>query len=123
MAALAALFDTNILIDYTRGIPEALHEITRFPERAISIITWMEVLAGEASENEIATRRFLSSFSIYPVSQEISEQAIIYRRLLRLKLPDAIILATAEIHNLQLITRNTRDFPVNSSRVHVPYKI
>ena len=36
------------------------------------------------------------------------------RRERRIKLPDAIILATAEIENRLLITRNTRDFPAGT---------
>ena len=41
-----ALFDTNILIDYLRGIPAAREELDRYETRAISVITWMEVLTG-----------------------------------------------------------------------------
>lgn len=41
---LGALFDTNILIDYLRGIPEARSELHLYEYRAISIITWMEVM-------------------------------------------------------------------------------
>lgn len=37
---VGALFDTNILIDYLRGIPAAREELERFEQRAISLITW-----------------------------------------------------------------------------------
>ncbi len=36
-----SLFDTNILIDYLSGIPQARAELERYSRRAISIITWM----------------------------------------------------------------------------------
>jgi predicted nucleic acid-binding protein len=34
-----ALFDTNILIDYLNAVPEALTELQRNTEKAVSIIT------------------------------------------------------------------------------------
>ncbi|MER8824178.1 hypothetical protein NKH70_31290 [Mesorhizobium sp. M0991] len=44
---VGALFDTNILIDYLNAVPRACEEIERFESRAVSIITWMEVMVGE----------------------------------------------------------------------------
>jgi predicted nucleic acid-binding protein len=41
-----ALFDTNILNDHLRGIPAARAEPGRYDDKAVSIISWMEVLAG-----------------------------------------------------------------------------
>ncbi|MFP3560880.1 VapC toxin family PIN domain ribonuclease, partial [Paraburkholderia sp. SIMBA_049] len=47
-----ALFDTNILIDYLGGVGGAKKELARYEYRAISIITWMEVLVGATPEDE-----------------------------------------------------------------------
>ena len=55
-----ALFDTNILIDYLRGIPAAREELDRHETRAISVITWMEVLTGAPPPHAQATRDFLA---------------------------------------------------------------
>ena len=41
-----ALFDTNILVDYLNAVPEARTELQRYTEKAVSIITWMEVMVG-----------------------------------------------------------------------------
>ena len=41
-----ALLDTNILIDFLRGIPAARDELNRHEEKAISVVTWMEVMAA-----------------------------------------------------------------------------
>jgi predicted nucleic acid-binding protein len=49
MVGTKVLFDTNILIDHLNGIDLAGVEIRRSPDRAISIITWMEVMAGSNS--------------------------------------------------------------------------
>ena len=38
-----ALFDTSILVDYLNAVPEARTELQRYTEKAVSIITWMEV--------------------------------------------------------------------------------
>ena len=46
MGALDSLFDTNILIDYLKGIPFAVAEIDGSASRAISVISWREVMAG-----------------------------------------------------------------------------
>jgi len=123
MVGAHALFDTNILIDFTLGIPAARKEMARYRNRAISIITWMEVMAGVDSTQEAAARAFLATFTVHAVTPEISEQAVLFRKKLRIKLPDAIILATAEIEDLLLITRNTKDFPPRLPRIRVPYKI
>ena len=117
------LFDTNILIDFIAGLPQAKKELSRYSSRSISIATWIEVLTGVAPNQESMARAFLKSFTIYHTTEEISEQAVLVRRRLRIKLPDAIILATAEVEDLLLVTRNTRDFPEGMSGVRVPYKI
>ena len=117
------LFDTNILIDYLSGVAPARDELARYPEPAISIVSWMEVLVGAAPDVELATRRFLSRFTIVEVDRAVAERAVIIRRGRRIRLPDAIIQASAEIHSMLLVTRNTRDFDSTSPSVRVPYAL
>jgi predicted nucleic acid-binding protein len=117
------LFDTNILIDYLGGIAPARDELARYPEPAISIVSWMEVLIGAAPEVEPATRRFLSRFSIVEIDRAVAERAVVLRRGSRIRLPDALIQASAEIHAMLLVTRNTRDFDSTSPSVRVPYAL
>jgi predicted nucleic acid-binding protein len=117
------LFDTNILIDYLSGIPQARLEMERYSQRAISIITWMEVMAGSTQEDEKQIRGFLLTFSILPVIAEIAERAFVLRRQRKIKLPDAIIQATAQVEDRLLITRNTRDFPAHDPDIRIPYKL
>ena len=40
------IFDTNILIDYLNGTPQAKAELTLYTDKAISIVTWMEIQVG-----------------------------------------------------------------------------
>ena len=43
---MKAVFDSNILIDYLKGIPSAAQEINQFENKNISIISYIEVLVG-----------------------------------------------------------------------------
>jgi hypothetical protein len=121
---MKALFDTNILIDYLNGIEAARLELTHYDERLISSITWMEVMVGAASdEEEIRLRAFLGRFETVPVSVEVAERAVELRRRHRMRLPDAIIWATALEASCLLVSRNTRDFPETHPGVRVPYRV
>lgn len=124
MSGAAILFDTNILIDHLNGEKRATQEIRRSPGAAISIITWIEVMAGAAgAEEEALLRTFLTNFHCLPITGPIAERASENRRVRRIKLPDAIILATAETAGRQLVTRNVRDFPKGMRGVRMPYQV
>ncbi len=118
-----ALFDTNILIDYLSGIPQARREMEHYSNRAISIVTWMEVMPGTTAADERQIRSFLLTFGILPLTSDVAEQAVVLRRLRKIKLPDAIIQATAQMEDRILITRNTRDFPGHDPNIRIPYKL
>ena len=121
---VAALFDTNILIDYLQGYEAAAKEFARYDEHVISRITWMKVLVdAETSDEENSARTLLEMFTVVDVNLAISEEAIRLRKKDRLRLPDAIILATANINRCLLVTRNTKDFDPKNPSIRVPYKI
>ncbi len=123
MVGTNALFDTNILIDYLSGVETAREEMERYRDRSISVITWMEVMAGAMPEHEIKTRAFLTTFLSLPVTAAVAERAVALQKQRRIKLPDAIILATAQTGDRLLITRNTRDFPAGDAGIRVPYQL
>jgi predicted nucleic acid-binding protein len=118
-----ALFDTNILVDYLNAVPKARTELQRYTEKAISIISWMEVMVGATSDVEVATRSFLGSFDVIALDGEIAERAVNLRRKHHIKLPDAIIWATAQAHALLLVTRSTKNFSSDDPGVRMPYKL
>lgn len=120
---VSGLFDTNILIDYLNAVGEARDELARYEGKAISIISWMEVLVGADPAVSDATRAFLGGFELVAVNGDIAEQAVILRRAHRIKLPDAIIWASAQSEGMLLVTRNTRDFPTGDPGVRVPYTL
>ena len=118
-----ALFDTNILVDYLSGVEASKKEVERYDERLVSIITWMEVLVGAADEAEAdVLEMFLRDFRVVDLTRKIAREAEDMRRgRRRIRLPDAIIWATARVESALLITRNTKDFPADTPGVRVPY--
>lgn len=120
---VGALFDTNILIDHLNAVPQARDEIARFDDRAISIITWMEVMVGASADLVEPTRQFLDSFEIVALDDTIANRAVALRRVHRIKLPDAVIWATAQTAGRLLVTRNTKDFPPDDPGIREPYAL
>src|SRR5476651_2705387 len=119
---MRGLFDTNILIDYFNGEQRAKTEIDLYNFHAISIITYIEIIVGlQNMEDSEAIKKFLLRFSIINVDIPIAERTATLRKKYKLKIPDAVILATAEHHQCLLITRNTKDFPQTIPIVRVPY--
>jgi predicted nucleic acid-binding protein len=124
VGAVSELFDTNILIDHLNGIAKATRELKQSSAPAISMITWIEVMTGASSPaEETVLRSFLLNFECLPVSSAVAERAAQVRRQMKIKMPDAIILATAEVTGRELVTRNVKDFPSGMRGVRVPYRV
>jgi len=118
------LFDTNILIDHLNGIPQARTELARYRHKAISIITWMEVMVGASPALELRTSQFLQGFEVMALDRKIADRAVeIRRQHRRLKLPDAVIWATAQCHGMLFITRDTKAIPEADPGIRTPYRI
>ena len=118
-----ALFDTNILIDFLSGISKARDELNLYESKSISIITWMEVMAGVPPPAEHGTRKFLDVFALVELDYKVAQRTVILRRDYRLKLPDAIVWASAQTQSMLLVTRDTKGFPPNDPGVRMPYRI
>jgi predicted nucleic acid-binding protein len=120
--------DANILIDSLLEHDPAQREIMRIAGSGarmwVSRMAWIEVLS---KGNDAVVREainFLSRFGLDEIDDEISHRAAALRRERpRLKSPDAIILATAQIRGRVLITRNTKDFPAEMPGIRVPYTL
>lgn len=119
-------FDANIVIDALAGYEPARSEIRRATEggaRAwVSRMVWIEVLSKGSGEALRRAEVLLSGFRVDEIDAEIADRAASLRRERpRLKSPDAIVLASAQVHNRILITRNTKDFPAKMPGIRVPY--
>lgn len=120
---MEALLDTNIIVDYLNGIEHAREELRRYQRAFISPITFVEVLVGTSLANDTVVRAFLARFTISELSPATLEAAIRIRRSRRVRIPDALIWAAAEVNGLLLVTRNTKDFPPNQPGIRIPYSL
>ncbi len=100
------LIDSDVLVDHLRGHRRLA---AGRDDLHVSAISRAELFAGRATE-ERRVRRLLSGMTDLPVDQAIAERAGRLRRARSLKMPDALIAATALEHRLTLVTRNARDF-------------
>ena len=77
----------------------------------ISVISQIEVLRfNDTPENEAILERFINTSVVYPLSGNVVKRTIELCKQNKIKLPDAIIAATALTENFILVTRNTDDF-------------
>lgn len=121
---MRAIIDSDILIDYLQGLESARLELALYSRREISIISWMEIMAGaESAEESNACSDFLGTFTIHPLSPEIAAQAVTLRRKFRIRLPDAVVWATARMEGCLLVSRNTKDFPASEPGIRHPYTL
>ena len=123
-SVLRAILDSDVLIDFLQGQTKAEQELGRYADWEISVVTWMEVLSGaEGQKEEKECRRFLDSLKVHPLSTAVAEEAVQLRKKLRLRLPDAVIWATARTEGCLLVTRNHRHFPKDEPGIRIPYDL
>lgn len=112
------LVDTDILIDFLRGLPQAVQFVEKYSDRFIlSSIVTAELYAGVKGDHELdVLDRLLGLFRIIPVSKEIARCGGLYKMKYGKShgtgLADAIIAATAEHESAELITLNTKHYPM-----------
>lgn len=123
---MTLLLDTCILIDYSKNHSGAVQYLDKLQSPlAVSALTVTEILTGTRNKRE--KKLFLTLFNlwlVFPVTYEIADLAGYYRQAYfkshRIGVVDAIIAATAEKNNAQIITLNIKDFPMINS-LNRPY--
>lgn len=111
------LWDTNTVIYYLQG--HFLHAAELFIDKllvrsqpAVSVITEVELLCwktANAKDLEVL-HNFINDIQVFELEKPIKLQTAKIRRVYKIKLPDAIIAATALVYNLTLLTSNVADF-------------
>lgn len=101
------LLDTNSVIYFFNG-EEKISALIEDAEGnvCISFITKIELLCFETDEKNVikGIAEFLEEIEVVGIDDEIITKTIEYRKNLKLKIPDAIIAATAKIRGLTLVT-------------------
>lgn len=115
MARAQYLIDTNAIIDYLGGkLPNSgktfLEKIIT-KSAQVSVITKIELLAFNTTEEHSNTlSNFINGMKVIALTVPIVDKTILIRKRHIVKLPDAIIAATALNQNSILVTRNISDF-------------
>lgn len=111
------LCDTDIFIDALKNNPSAVNLLRKigFENIALSSISVMEIYFGAANKKELAKiKSRLHLLNILHVNQEISQEAVRltekYSKSHGLRIPDALIAATAINFQMALLTNNLKDF-------------
>jgi predicted nucleic acid-binding protein len=108
MNGLSYLLDTNTIIGLLKGNDEAISILSgiNLPACGFSAITRMELLSYPdlTMDEEQAIHRLLDRMTHLAISPLIEDLTIQFRHQHRVKLPDAIIAATATAHGIKLLT-------------------
>ena len=116
-----ALVDTNVISELMRRAPDAhvLRWLERTPQIAVSVITVDEIVFGLTRRALQPLRQrfdeFLANLQVLDIDHRIARRAGELRGALAARgiarsQSDMLIAATAQVHALTLVTRNTRDF-------------
>src|SRR3546814_662696 len=110
------LIDTSAVIKYLNGtFPEkalAFLDDVVDNESSISFISEIElqVWAPQNPDDLLIYQQFVASSAVIGVDEQVTSETIRVRKTHKIKLPDALIAATAIVNNLILIADNDKDF-------------
>lgn len=124
------LLDSNTIIDYIAGLQPGkarqwLDQVID-EEINVSVITKIEVLSydPDKDDNYSVLIEFFEASGIFELSADIVNKTIQIRQKQKIKLPDAIIAATALVNDFELVSRNTKDFRnISGLAVIDPYQV
>ncbi len=111
------LCDTNIFISAFNGRTDTINQLNKIGlgEIALSAVTVMELLQGMGNKKELAQmKKKIKYYDVVQIDKAISQKAIDFIESYKLShgllIPDAIIGATAIVHQIPIYTYNVKDF-------------
>jgi predicted nucleic acid-binding protein len=110
------LCDSNIFIKLFKGEPTIKKLFIKIGEEQIacSVITYSEIIYGTKKAHLPGIKKYFASIHILPLSENISDTfigiSLNYSYSHHIKIPDALIAATAITYGIPLFTENKKDF-------------
>lgn len=136
------LLDTNVLSELRMGKPQPNRQVLEWASSVplgaqyVSVISWMEIDIGilrlerRTPPQGQALRAWLSGVrGLFAAGRTLAIDDAVVQRCARLHVPnpapphDALIAATALVHGLTLVTRNTADFVGMGVQLFNPWEI
>lgn len=105
MSGTKFLADTNTIIYFFNGHPKAINALDG-KDIFVSAITDIELLSfhGLSDESREGIKEFLEDCTIFELTEKVKNLTINIKKAHKIKLPDAIIAATAQFLKIELIT-------------------
>jgi predicted nucleic acid-binding protein len=113
------LVDTDVLVWYLRGSERAAEALERLDPVRLSVVTYMELVQGMRSKDELRVLR--STLAGWGATVRMIDEAVSTRAMLyveqhfhshALRLADALIAATAVADGVPLLTANDKHYRV-----------
>ncbi|HWW78103.1 MAG TPA: hypothetical protein VNY82_00810 [Steroidobacteraceae bacterium] len=120
---MSAVFDTSLVIDYLRGVKRAQEAFAQFPDRAITVGTWVEVMMAAPQRFEPQTREFLRGFERLAINEAIADRALaLIQQHTQLDIGHAIAWATAQINSAVYVSIDLPPLAAPDPTVCIPYR-
>ena len=112
MSGKTFILDTNIIIYLSQEKMKMTDFASKGDRLYISIISYMEALKKKKKndEEETIVKSLCEACEVFNLTRQITEKTIEIRKQSKIKLPDAIIAASALVNKAVLITANVKDF-------------
>jgi hypothetical protein len=123
---MAYLIDTDVMIDVSRGNPNAASYLDSLSDPAISIVTAQELIVGARNKRDVAgIDSLISTYPVMHIDAGIGRLAYdLLKRYARsdgLRTFDSLIAATAIERDLALVSRNRKHFAmIDGLRIEAP---
>lgn len=107
-----ALLDSNVIIDASQGLISIESITSKYNYIYVSVISYVETLGFHfiSLEEESIVKQILNNVEIINLNKAIADKAIEFRKIKKIKLPDAFVLSTASTLKADLVTSDIKEF-------------
>lgn len=114
------LLDTDILIWILRRNEKVIHKVSYLKNKSpvcISVISIAEIYKNVFPSELTDTEDLINQHIIFDIDKKIAKMAGLYwqeysKKLEKISIADCLVASTANIHDLTLVSLNTRHFPM-----------